>query len=87
MRWDNQIALFIFMAFAVFITMRGELPIYMGFILGTSAAPAPVASVAPVGGETSGAGKAASSGKGGFVDKAFGILKGAAGIIGGGILF
>jgi hypothetical protein len=80
MRWDNQIALFVFMAFMVFITVRGRLPLYMGFILGTTAPPAPVASVAPVG-----AGESATAKTGGksLVGGAYDLLKSVAGGIGG----
>lgn len=36
MQQSNAIFAFLFIAFLVFITMKGELPLYMGFLFGTS---------------------------------------------------
>jgi hypothetical protein len=48
MRWDNAIALVLTIAFLMFITMRGELPTYMSFVLGTATpAPTPSAKAQP----------------------------------------
>lgn len=83
MQQSNVIAGYIFAAFLIYITLKGELPTYMGFLL--SSAPSsyapPTASVAPVGAQASTAG-GASGGKssGGMPD--FGGLAG--GILGGG---
>jgi hypothetical protein len=60
MRWDNQIALFIGVAFIVYVTVRGELPVYMGFLTSTASIPTPVASVAPVGAATTTTGSAST---------------------------
>lgn len=41
---SNVIMAFVFAAFIVFVTQRGELPVYLGFLLATpkpSAAPTP----------------------------------------------
>lgn len=55
MQHSNVIAGFIFAAFLIYITLKGELPTYMGFLL--SSAPStykpPTASVAPVGAQAS----------------------------------
>lgn len=40
MRWDNVVALYLIAAFLVFITLRGELPVYMGFLLSPASVPA-----------------------------------------------
>ena len=44
MRQDTVIAAFVFLAFIVFITLKGELPVYMGFFVpgssGTATGPA-----------------------------------------------
>lgn len=71
MQQSNVIAGFIFVAFLIYITMKGELPTYMGFLL--SSAPSsyapPTASVAPVGATASApaSGGAAKAG-GGMTD-------------------
>jgi hypothetical protein len=80
MQQSNVIAAFIFAAFLIYITLKGELPTYMGFLL--SSAPStytpPTASVAPVGASTQAA-PAAGGKTGGMSD--FGGLAG--GILGG----
>lgn len=75
MRWDNTVALYLMLAFGVFITLRGELPLYMGFILAKGAQPVPTASVAPVGTQTSQQSSAASTAKTGIVGGLIGIGK------------
>ena len=54
---SSLIAFYLLAAFVVFITMRGELPLYLGFFLG-NAAP----SVDPLTGAQDALGKAASAG-------------------------
>lgn len=40
MRWDNVIFAYLFIAYMIFITLRGELPIYMGFLLSSASSTA-----------------------------------------------
>lgn len=39
MRWDNVVALYLMIAWVVFITLRGELPVYLGFLLSPVSVP------------------------------------------------
>lgn len=49
MRWDNVIFGYLFVTYLIFITMRGELPVYAGFLLSNVSVPTPQASAAPIG--------------------------------------
>ena len=77
MQQSNIIAGFLFMAFLIYITLKGELPVYMGFLL--SSAPAsyapPTASVAPVG-------ASGDKGKGGGMPDFGGLPGGILGTVG-----
>lgn len=78
MQQSNVIAGFIFVAFLIYITMKGELPTYMGFLLSSapSAYAPPTASVAPVGATASApaSGGAAKAGGGALGGGAFSQL-------------
>lgn len=50
MRWDNVVAFYLALAFIIYITLKGELPVYMGFILSPASVPTVTASAGPVGG-------------------------------------
>lgn len=94
MQQSNLIFAYLFGAYLIFVTMRGELPLYMGFLL--SSAPGtyapPTASTAPVGASSGGAsggaaasgGAPAASGSSSPFDMANQLMGAVGGVMGGG---